>query len=581
MPWTPPANLTDWAPGTSTGVPGGSARYRPGGADARTALIDVTQSPYFADSTGATDSEPAIKSAITAATSGQVVYLPAGTYRINDGLEIKKNNISLRGAGVGVTTLDYRGTSLAAIVVGADTDWPYATTGTALTVSAAKGATVLEVASTSGFTVGQIVRVAIDNDPALPVVQVNSVGGRHRHQNTQVTAKTDTTITIDPPLHYAMDISLSPQVKGITTNWSLVGIEEMTINASTATATPNGVWFNQARACWAHNVRVVGVKNYPFFMELTLRCSITKCFGDGLQNTGPNGAGLLVQRSTNCLFEDNIFRSQFPHIEVNFASSGNAFLYNLCVENAVDGLLGGSLNTNHGPHNSLNLYEGNVAAKLQSDGYFGSSSDDTVFRNWLHASDPVTDQFWSAVSLNRFTRNYNIIGNVLGRTGHTYTYENDTGSELYSEKFIYALGFPNIGNLGSTGTAQPSEGDLWAHWGTAGGVSGFQEWDLDVAHTTNRKHNWNASNGAIPVSEELDEGETLPDSLAYSAQPDWWPTSLAWPPVDPTSPNEDYEMIPAGYRFLNGGEDPPDAPTTTTPNPLAFRSNAMLAMGAF
>jgi hypothetical protein len=46
------------------------------------------------------------------------------------------------------------------------------------------------------------------------------------------------------------------------------------------------------------------------------------------------------------------------------------------------------------------------------------------------------------------------------------------------------------------------------------------------------------------------------DSLFRSSKPSWF-NSLAWPPVDPDAPVFDYEIIPAGYRYMNAGSDPP------------------------
>ncbi|MEN3278971.1 MAG: hypothetical protein V7607_111 [Solirubrobacteraceae bacterium] len=62
---------------------------------------------YGADNTGATNTRTAIASAITAAQSagGGVVYFPAGTYRIDSGLSITANGITLMGAGIGATTI--------------------------------------------------------------------------------------------------------------------------------------------------------------------------------------------------------------------------------------------------------------------------------------------------------------------------------------------------------------------------------------------------------------------------------------------------------------------------------------------
>ena len=97
----PATRLTDWTAGTRVGVPGGIDQYLPGGAKARTTLIDVTKAPYNADKTGATNTAAAIQAAINAATAGQVAYLPAGTYRIDSQLSVDFNRTILRFAEPG------------------------------------------------------------------------------------------------------------------------------------------------------------------------------------------------------------------------------------------------------------------------------------------------------------------------------------------------------------------------------------------------------------------------------------------------------------------------------------------------
>lgn len=71
------------------------------------ATYDVTQSPYSADNTGATDATDAIQAAIddAEAAGGGIVYLPAGTYRVGPpdeetaALRIEGDGVVIRGAG--------------------------------------------------------------------------------------------------------------------------------------------------------------------------------------------------------------------------------------------------------------------------------------------------------------------------------------------------------------------------------------------------------------------------------------------------------------------------------------------------
>ena len=148
-------------------------------------------------------------------------------------------------------------------------------------------------------------------------------------------------------------------------------------------------------------------------------------------------------------------------------------------------MLGCSIDSNHGPHCSFNLYEGNVAQRFQCDGYHGSASHDTALRNWFHGTSPKVAQFWICVNLNRFTRCYNIVGNVLGAEGHTWLYENEETGFGYDKHYIYSLGFPGMGNGWANGQrAEPSKGRYWADWekmlasppGKGPGPTAFRSW---------------------------------------------------------------------------------------------------------
>jgi hypothetical protein len=91
----PEDRLVDWK---ASGVPGGIPK--------RTTLIDVTRPPFNADPTGDADAQPAIAQAIAKAAENDVVYLPAGTYRMNTGVGTGgKNRITVRGDGPDKTIL--------------------------------------------------------------------------------------------------------------------------------------------------------------------------------------------------------------------------------------------------------------------------------------------------------------------------------------------------------------------------------------------------------------------------------------------------------------------------------------------
>ena len=54
-----------------------------------------------------TDDTSAIQAAIDACPANQVVYIPAGTYRINNRLTFNKSHRTIRGSGMGTTVLKF------------------------------------------------------------------------------------------------------------------------------------------------------------------------------------------------------------------------------------------------------------------------------------------------------------------------------------------------------------------------------------------------------------------------------------------------------------------------------------------
>lgn len=535
----PAARLTGWTPGSDVGVRGGIPTQRQN-------LIDVTKSPYNADRSGVADCSDLILAAINAAAAGDVVYLPAGTYRIAKPISVfNKSNFTIRGDGDSTVLMSYVGYP-GVFYFGANADylWNYPWGGVAITGGLSRGSTTLTVADTSLFSVGQLIQIKENDDIALPVVNLGARTGSHGStQKATVVAKTANTLTISPALYWNLQSSLSPKVYASRGQAEGIGIENLKIDGSNSTSS-YVIWLEQCVNSWINNVQIANSHQYMVFLMDCLNVEIRRTNFNASTHTGSNGAGLLVEGTCASLFEDNIFYKLFPHLEMNFGSCGNVFAYNFCEDSSVYGMVGVSIDANHGPHNRLNLYEGNVSPLFQSDGYFGSASEDTVFRNWLHGTSPGATGFRQPVILNRFTRNYSLVGNLLGRPGTPFVN-------------FYLLGTPLMGNSSSTGTAQLSTGRPWADWSaylagtyTKGTNDGFLELDLDVAATTLRKANYNTKDAGIPADETL-AGETLPASLYRTTKPAWF-GQLAWPAFDPQSPNLRSDAIPAGFRYVHG-----------------------------
>lgn len=575
----PAVNRVPWVGGVDVGIVGG--------IPAR-ATISTTITPSTGDRSGA------INSAISAASANTTVKLAAGTFDLSNTVNLNRNNVTLRGTvdanGVPTTILNCTGILMRHIFIGWDSDWPFPRDGSTITAGLAKGSTVITIADTSSFTVGNLVRVSEDDDLSIPVFTINGPTftlDRARFQTAKIVSKTSTTLTLSNGLYWTYSAARNPKVHHVVLISTGVGLEDVIINcASSGTANTIDVW--NSYGFHIKNVRINQAKNYGIFLFGTAGGEIRHCYINQLQNAGNNGSGILVQMSSACWFEDNIVYQTQPFFEVNFGCTGNAFTFNF-LEN-VDvfaQVMGPGLDTNHGPHNSFNLYEGNVASNIVADGTFGSVSHDTLLRNRAHATNESgtgTSTYGRsrAIDLRRMTRNYNVVGNVLGvpqsfwnatTAGRpvviTGVYQDNTSFNHFATGVIWNLGRPNMGGEGiGSGTASFSTGDPWVDYPTRGDQNTlYQEFDLDVEATLLRKGNWNGVNQAVPAGESLG-ADTVATSYVYAAKPTFF-ASLAWPAFDPptytfTTLNADFQRIPAGYRYLNG-VDPTSGADVTPP----------------
>lgn len=552
-----------------------------GGIPSRlTNIIDVTQAPYNADKTGATDAHDAIQAAITAVATNGVVYLPAGTYRLDSRFVIYKTSFTIRGDGDS-TILDCRmGDQVFYVGANSENATPVAISG-----SPAKGDSSFTVADASTFSIGDLAQTRIGMDTSLPTIHVSGANASVRAQTVRITNKVGNVLTFSPALYFALPSGLSPTCKRLPVGMVDFGMEDLKMDGTNGHPT-DMVLLNQAYNCWFKNITSYMSGGYHLDVSYAVNCEFRHCHINNSVTHVANGSGIRLNMVSATLVEDNIIERVGPSTEENIGTNGNVFAYNLGIRGGYgDPTTMASVNfdCNHGPHTSYSLYEGNVGEIFQSDGYTGSSSEMTVFRNWFRGYCPDSTDNWHCVALGRFSRNFNVVGNILGQTGYTWVLDETTNGFDYSVHVIYQLGYPNMGNSSYSGTANTvSHANDWADWGTAPGPGGYQELDLDVFATTLFKGNYDYSTAGIPSSGRLTQAmgsDTLADSLYLASKPAFF-GSMAWPAIDPTTVASHTPVvtdIPAGYRYINGGETPGLGEADTnppTPNPATIASNS-------
>lgn len=144
----------------------------------------------------------------------------------------------------------------------------------------------------------------------------------------------------------------------------------------------------------------------------------------------------------------------------------------------------------------------------------------------------------SPILLRDFSREYNIIGNVLGQPGYHTQYAaystSTTGGVGASSanQSIYNIGWGGTGPVCSSGaitTCDPLTVTTMMRWGNYDTVDNSVLWNSA-----------NASPAAVPyVAANFSSSyfsslaHTLPSSLYYSSPPSWWPAGEPWPAIGP------------------------------------------------
>lgn len=511
-----------------------------------------------ADTTGATSAVAAIQDAIDGCGEGEVVFVPAGTYLIDDVLRLR-SGVTLRGAGA---TTVFESRASPTVRMGGLGPWPPPKANDAYRMpvvsGASRGSTTLTVADASLFEVGRMIMVDEEDDPDL-VWTRSGEPGRYRASMHMVESTTATSVTFRPAL--PIDYVRSPQVSFFPDLLHDAGLESIHFRGD---GTDPGL-FVEMFSNWNTWVLDCEFENMPsrtVMVGWSGHVELRRIFMHDQADGGPNSEGLDLLCDTNwSLVIDSVcVAGGFPQINIGDAGSnpyysggfGNVIAYNYAVDayytdpptSPDAGKMPADISTNHSPHTMYNLVEGNFVGRFGSDGYHGSGSHTLIFRNvatatsrWTGVDHPV------AIAIDRRNLYYSVVGNVLGIPGMpaTHAYATESG---WSGSAIYRLGFPDVGNDGYEGTFPPTP---LVH-GDGGPRDLHVDRDDTALGTTLIEGNWDSSTGG---RDWTIDPEPLPDSYFLAERPAFF-GALAWPPVRPEAPSSDPTILPAGYRYVNG-----------------------------
>jgi hypothetical protein len=506
----PPDRRIDWS---SVGIPGG--------IPARTTISTTINAITYGN--GTTDATAAIQNALNSCPGGQVVILPAGTYRVSKTINCRSNT-TLRGAGMGGTILNYTDTAGRSVLdMRGLANWDIEGRKRSFSIieGLSKGSTRITLSGATGIAVGDILLIDQLNDGVL--VDINGLEGactycgrangtRAQGQFAEVTGINGATYTLNLPLFWTLSATLTPQATLVdaTSMVRNAGIEDLTITQTTP-AVDFMIEMDAAQYCWLKGVELTRIKRRAVWLIESLQNEIRQCyFHDGIGGYGRDrGYALLADAyATHNLIEDNIFST----LDGGFmmcagGAAGNVFGYNFMVDSRFDDpwWLTQSPCMSHAPHPSMNLWEGNIGIQAGADFIHGSSSHNTMFRcrstGWQSAAITANN---NAIEIQYKNTYYNVLGCVLGTAGQSSRYEHAYPAQSNTDlKTIWRLGYGGPNNLGDT-----------------------------IARATLIRHgNYDYVNNAT-IWDPGNSDHTLPPSLYRTSKPPFF-GNLAWPAIGP------------------------------------------------
>lgn len=466
-----------------------------------------------------------INNAISGCASGQVVYLSSGTYTMTGSI-IPKSGVTLRGAGIGHTTLvvDASFTGDGVITYSPSYNF-YLTSSTSYNlVSPSRLDTTITTSANHNWSAGDYIHIDQLADPSFVIINVDNQGGNMSGSCRAGSGATPSTCylmgqtvkivsipaanqaVIDTPLYWAYD--QTPQATKETNIIAGFGVENLTID-NTALIVSKLIHMGGWHESWVLNVEFNGIlsRGSATFMYGSVHNTVRSCYFHG-GDQGDEYTNMLYNRATANLFEDNIIIGLGGMFLMDGAVAGNVFAYNYATNMAYGGVAAGTGIGSHAAHPFYNLYEGNqMDTRFRFDWTFGSNSHQTMFRNAVkNETNSTYLNYHNLIDLWYYATTENVLGNVLGTLGIETTYAETTGPIDQTGFIIYAFGEQTIG------------GDRGADSGAA-------------LNSVYRQGNWDSVNNAVRWDEDIvNANHTLASSFYLSSKPSWF-GACVWPPI--------------------------------------------------
>ena len=318
------------------------------------------------------------------------------------------------------------------------------------------------------------------------------------------------------------------------------GVENMTIDGSNPNfSNGSNVSMYDCYQCWVKNVLSFDAGRNHVMLYQSGNDVIRDSYFYQSQAHQSQSYGIEFEGTSGDLIENNIFQ-QITDPMMFGQGSGSVIDYNLSIGNmytAAQNWMLASFSV-HNAGSEMNLFEGNNFNALWADDAWGSSAQNTYFRNMLIGWQTTLVNATFPVMIRANSRAFNIVGNILGQPGYHNQYQayatstsGGTGGSAENTS-IYTVGWGGTGaacSSGSVTTCDPLVFSTLMRWGNYDVVNKATQWNSTEASPAAVAF----INANFTSSYFSSLAHTLPASLYYSSKPSWWPSGKNWPPTGP------------------------------------------------
>lgn len=530
------SRMTNWS---SAGIPGGIPN--------RTSICATIDASTYGN--GSSDATAGIQNALNSCSANGVVSLSAGTFLINGSIQIP-SNVVLRGAGANQTKLSLMGSGSAAVRFGAGTS-PNGSSPLSITGGATQGSTSVTLSTASGISAGMLMVISQTNTSYMTENGedgacnwcTGGVGG-DSGQTVEVTSVIGNTINFRPGLY--MDYSPNnPVAFPFRAGAQNAGLENLQLYANNTGYVTN-LMMKGVKYSWVKGVESNFADGSQFQISWSMGNNIENSyFHDGFNHgAGTNDDTMIIRyKSSANVVTNNIFYRLAPSVMLEWGASGNVISYNYISGGYIDASLNwmiAGIDT-HGAHPMFNLLEGNISPNIEPDATWGSSSHNTLLRNWLLGSDQYVPPRDARGPLQFSSATWQDANNIGALIDYTSSYYNLVGNVVGSPH-LDSLHPSSDFNYGTPSTGFNGPGCYRFGYSSSGSFKSSTPWNTGFLHG-----NYGCASKTIQWASGV--SQSLPASFYLSSQPGFWKTPWGTPPWPAIGPDVRGGNGPGGYAY--------------------------------